>query len=60
MAFLSMVVSIFSVVAAIANRLNQNNNNDNNNNLNFVKQTSNSISMNTNVVNTIGGDMLHE
>ena len=50
MAFLSMTVSIFTVVASIANNINNNNNNNNNNNLNFVKQKTQSISQNQNVV----------
>ena len=57
MAFLSMTVSIFTVVASIANNINNNNNNNNNNNLNFVKQKTQSISQNQNVVNQINIDL---
>ena len=57
MAFLSMTVSIFAVVASIANNINNNNNNNNNNNLNFVKQKTQSISQNQNVVNQINIDL---
>ena len=46
MAFLAMTVSIFTVVATVANNLNNNNNNINDNNLNFVQQKQNSLSMN--------------
>ena len=56
-AFLSMTVSIFTVVASIANNINNNNNNNNNNNLNFVKQKTQSISQNQNVVNQINIDL---
>ena len=57
MAFLSMTVSIFSVVASVANNLNNNNNNVNENNLNFVQQKQNSLSMNQNIVNQIQIDL---
>ena len=57
MAFLSMTVSIFTVVASIANNINNNNNNNNNNNLNFVKQKTQSVSQNQNVVNQINIDL---
>ena len=57
MAFLSMTVSIFTVVASIANNINNNNNNNNNNNLNFVKQKTQSISQNQNIVNQINIDL---
>ena len=57
MAFLSMTVSIFTVIATIANNINNNNNNNNNNNLNLVKQKTQSISQNQNVVNQINIDL---
>ena len=57
MAFLSMTVSIFTVVASIANNINNNNNNNNDNNLNFVKQKTNSLSQNQNIVNVIDIDL---
>ena len=57
MAFLSMTVSIFTVVATVANNLNNNNNNINSNNLNFVQQKQNSLSMNQNIVNQIMVDL---
>ena len=57
MAFLSMTVSIFTVVATVANNLNNNNNNVNTNNLNFVQQKQNSLSMNQNIVNQINIDL---
>ena len=57
MAFLSMTVSIFTVIASITNNINNNNNNNNNNNLNFVKQKTQSISQNQNVVNQINIDL---
>ena len=49
MAFLAMTVSIFSVVATVANNLNNNNNNDNDNNINFIQQQSNNFNMNQNM-----------
>ena len=57
MAFLAMTVSIFTVVATVANNLNNNNNNINDNNLNFVQQKQNSLSMNQNIVNQINIDL---
>ena len=57
MAFLAMTVSIFTVVATVANNINNNNNNINENNLNFVQQKENSLSMNQNVVNQINVDL---
>ena len=57
MAFLAMTVSIFTVVATVANNINSNNNNVNENNLNFVQQKENSLSMNQNIVNQINVDL---
>jgi len=57
MAFLSMSVSIFSVVANIANNLNNNNNNQNDNNLNYVHQQNNNLNMNQNIVNQLNIDL---
>lgn len=57
MAFLSMTVSIFTVVATVANNINNNNNNHNENNLNVVQQKQNSLSMNQNIVNQINIDL---
>ncbi|XP_023332069.1 cullin-4 [Eurytemora carolleeae] len=57
MAFLSMAVSIFSVVANIANNLNNNNNNQNDNNLNYVHQQNNNLNMNQNIVNQLTIDL---
>ena len=57
MAFLSMTVSVFTLVASISNNLNNNNNNDNNNNVNFVNQKNNNLNMNQNIVNQINIDL---
>ncbi len=57
MAFLSMTVSLFTVVATVANNLNNNNNNNNENNFNFVQQKQNNLNMNQNIVNQINVDL---
>merc|ERR1719410_2974868 len=58
MAFLAMTVSIFSVVANIADNLNNNNNNNqNDNNLNYVHQQNNNLNMNQNIVNQLNIDL---
>lgn len=57
MAFVSVTVSVFTLVASISNNLNANNNNDNSNNLNLASQKDTSLSQNQNIVNTINIDL---
>ena len=53
MAFLSLILAIFNVVANISNNINNNNNNNNNNNDNNVSSSNTNLSSNNNNANQI-------
>ncbi|KAF0298880.1 hypothetical protein FJT64_003790 [Amphibalanus amphitrite] len=53
MAFLSLILAIFNVVANISNNINNNNNNNNNNNDNNLSSSNTNLSSNNNNANQI-------